>query len=214
MSDRQPIFQTGPLDTARVEAFSDGVLAVVITLLVLDLKIPPGVHADPEVWGAVADLAPALGAWVVSFAFVLTFWVNHHYFFSSLKYTDRGLLWLNGLFLLTVALIPFPTALVGAHPGLTAPLVLLSAAMLATSLSFSIMRYYANFHGRLLRHPPTAAEASRAMRHSLSAPVLYGLAIVMAFIWPPGAILAQIVVLLVFFLRSPGHPHVAETSDP
>jgi hypothetical protein len=64
----------------------------------------------------------------------------------------------------------------------------------------SLRRWCAtNFHGRLLWHPPTAAEAGRAMRHSLSAAELYGLATVMAFVWPPGPILAQIVVPLVFF---------------
>ena len=106
---RRAIFHTGPLGTDRVEAFSDGVLAVVITLLVLDVKLPSGLSTDAALWAALVHITPVLGAWVVSFAFVLVFWVNHHYFFASLKKTDRGLLWLNGVFLLTITLIPFPT---------------------------------------------------------------------------------------------------------
>lgn len=144
---------------------------------------------------------------MISFAFILTFWVSHHYFFSSLRKTDRGLLWLNGLFLLTVTLIPLPTALVGAHPGWSAPLALLSGAMLMTALSFSAMRFYASFHGRLLEQPLTPDEAWRAMFRSLIGPALYTVAIALAFIWPPGSILAQVAVLLFFFLRSAGHQH-------
>jgi uncharacterized membrane protein len=205
--NRRSIFRTGPLEANRVEAFSDGVLAVIITLLVLDIKIPPGHRSEAELWQAIAALLPILIAWVVSFAFILTFWVNHHYFFSSLEKVDRGLLWLNGLFLLCVALIPFPTALVGEYPGQTPPLALLSTVMMLTALSFSSMRYYASFHAGLIReaaHPP---RAKSAMTQSLAAPMLYALAIGMSFVWPPGAILIQVGVMLLFFFRSPGHHH-------
>jgi len=80
--------------------------------------------------------------------------------------------------------------------------------MLATSLSFSLMRFYASFHGRLLERPLTRQEAWQAMFRSLIGPVLYTIAIALAFIWPPGSILAQVAVLLFFFSRSPGHRHV------
>jgi len=203
--NRRSIFRTGPLEANRVEAFSDGVLAVIITLLVLDIKIPPGHRSEAELWRAIAALFPILIAWIVSFAFILTFWVNHHYFFSSLAKVDRGLLWLNGLFVLCVALIPFPTALVGEYPGQTPPLALLSAVMMLTALSFSWMRYYASFQAHLIRAPLSPARAKRAMIQSIAAPTLYALAIGMSFVWPPGAILIQVGVMLLFFFRSPGH---------
>ena len=199
----EPIFRTGHISSTRVEAFSDGVLAVAITLLVLEVRLPDGLRSEPELWEAVRHILPALGAWAVSFAFVLTFWVNHHYFFASLKHTDRGLLWLNGLFLLTVNLIPFPTALVGHYPGFTAPLALLSGAMMATSLSFAVMRLYASFHAQLLRDHIDLRQAKRAMIQSGIAPLLYALAVVVAFVSPPGSIAIQIGVVLLFFLRSP-----------
>lgn len=203
MNQRQPIFRTGPLETSRVEAFSDGVLAVVITLLVLEVKLPPGHRTETELWLSIVGLLPILGAWVTSFAFVLTFWVNHHYFFSSLKNVDRGLLWLNGMFLLTVALIPFPTALVGEYPGMTPPLVLLSLVMLLTSLSFAAMRFYASFHGRLLKETLSDQQVMRGMVQSGIAPLLYLVALATAFFWPLGSILIQVGVLVLFFLRSP-----------
>jgi uncharacterized membrane protein len=209
---RPAIFRTGPLATSRVEAFSDGVLAVVITLLVLEVKLPSDLKTEAALWRAVLNIAPVLAAWAVSFAFVLTFWVNHHYFFASLKSTDRGLLWLNGFFLLTIALIPFPTALVGEYPGFAAPLALLSGAMMLTSLSFAFMRFYASFHGRMLRGNVDDHTARAGMIQSAAAPLLYLAALALAFVWPPGSIAVQVLVLFVFFLRSPGR-HATETLE-
>jgi uncharacterized membrane protein len=215
MRPGRSIFRTGALPTSRVEAFSDGVLAVVITLLVLDVKLPAGLTTDAALWAAVIHIAPVLAAWVVSFAFVLTFWVSHHYFFASLKHTDRGVLWLNGVFLLTITMIPFPTGLVGQYPGFTAPLALLSAVMMATSLSFALMRLYASFHGRLLRDHIDKNQARTAMLQSAIAPILYAAAVGLSFVWPLGAIGIQVLVLAIFFTRSPSRHAVvdAETWD-
>jgi uncharacterized membrane protein len=207
VAKRLAIFRTGALETGRVEAFSDGVMAVAITLLVLGIQLPADLKTDAALWAAIGRIVPALATWVVSFAFVLTFWVSHHYFFAGLKKTDRGLLWLNGLFLLCITLVPFPTGLVGLYPGFTAPLALLSGVMLLTSLSFAAMRFYASFHGRLLRDELSEGEARTAMLQSAVAPVLYALAVGLSFLWPPGAMGIQILVLALFFLRSASrHP--------
>jgi uncharacterized membrane protein len=200
---RRAIFRTGPLGTGRLEAFSDGVLAVVATLLVLDVRLPPNLKDDASIWIALGHIAPILAAWAVSFAFVLTFWVSHHYFMASLRNVDRGLLWLNGLFLLSMSLIPFPTGLVGQHPGLKAPLVLLSIVMLLASSSFALMRGYASFYGRLLHEHVSPAQAASGMVHGALGPLLYLLAVAFALVWPPGAIAIQVLVLVIFFLRSP-----------
>lgn len=197
------VFRTGILSTGRVEAFSDGVLAVVITLLVLDVKLSAGLTTDAELWRALRHIIPALGAWAVSFAFVLTFWVSHHYFFASLKHADRGLLWLNGFFLLCITLIPFPTGLVGEYPDLKAPLALLSGAMMLASLSFAMMRLYATVHARLLKEHISSRQMRASMAQSAIAPVLYAIATALSFVWSPGAIAIQVLVLLLFFLRSP-----------
>src|SRR6516165_1605224 len=86
---RKSIFRTGAIAKNRLEAFSDGVLAFVITLLVLEVKLPPDLGSETEIWNALVRLAPAFLAWVVSFVFVLVFWVNHHYLIASLKHADR-----------------------------------------------------------------------------------------------------------------------------
>jgi uncharacterized membrane protein len=100
-------------------------------------------------------------------------------------------------------LIPFPTGLVGEYAGFTAPLALLSVAMMLTSLSFALMRLYATFHGRLRKDHIDAHQAMKAMIQSGVAPLLYALAIALAFVWPSGAIIIQVLVLVIFFLRSP-----------
>lgn len=202
---RAPIFRTERLETNRVEAFSDGVIAVAITLLVLDVKLPEGLDDNAAIWAALQHNVPVLGAWVVSFAFVLTIWINHHDFFSSLKGVDRGLMWLNGLFLLFVTLIPFPTKLVGQYPGQSAPLAMLGLVMTACSAAFALMRIYATFQGRLMRDQIDRRQARAAVWRSLAAPVLYGGAAALAFVWTPGAIAMQVAVLSLFIVRSPGH---------
>jgi len=202
------ILRTGAAETGRVEAFSDGVLAIVITLLVLNIEIPdqlgPG---DAALWQALAQQLPMLGAWALSFFFVLVFWVAHHYFFRQLANIDRGLLWLNGLFLFAISFTPFPTALLGLYPGRSASATLLSGAMFATAGSFSLMRWYATRHARLFR-PEHAAQAQRAMRRSLLGPGLYFAAIVAAQWAVPVSIAIQVAVPLLFFL--PVRPAVAK----
>jgi uncharacterized membrane protein len=200
---RPAIFRVGSLSTACIEAFSDGVMAVALTLLVLNVKLPSGLASNAELWRALWAAAPALGSWVVSFAFVLVFWVNHHYFFASLRAADRGLMWLNGLFLLTITLVPVPTGLVGQYPGFSSPLAMLSFVMMLTALSFTAMRLYASFHSRLLREHIDDAQAQAALRLSAISPALYAAAFGLAFVWPPAAIAIQVLVLAFFFLRSP-----------
>lgn len=200
---RAPLFRTGAIEKNRLEAFSDGVIAIVITLLVLEVKAPEGLPDEAALWHALAHLAPVVAAWVVSFFFVLVFWVNHHYFIANLRAADCGLLWLNGLFLLCVSATPFPTGLVGAYPGTTPPLLLLSLSMCATSLAFAAMRFYASFAGKLTREHLGRDELRRAMRISGIAPALYLVAAALAFLWKPGSLILQALVPLLFFLRSP-----------
>jgi uncharacterized membrane protein len=208
MAPRFAIFRGGELSTDRVVAFSDGVLAVALTLLVLDLKLPPGLGTEAALWTAVLHLAPAFAAWVVSFTFVITIWINHHYFFDTVRVADRGLLWLNGLLLLGVSLIPFPTGLIGEYPGFAAPLALLSGTMLFGSLTFASMRYYASFRSHLMREAIDEARARAAMRRTLIGPALYAAALALAFVWPPGAVGMQ-VVALAFFIFGPPNVHTA-----
>ena len=202
------IFRTGESETNRVEAFSDGVLAIVITLLVLEIKVPHvPQHDDGLQWAALAVLVPKIAAWVISFVFVLVFWVAHHYLFNSLRKVDRGLLWINGLFLLFMSFVPFPTALAGEYPASTPPLALLSGTMLGAAASFSAMRLYV-LRGHGLIAPEEKAAARTALRRSLIAPAMYACGLAAAFFVPWLAIAVQLLVPVIFFLpaRAAGEP--------
>jgi uncharacterized membrane protein len=197
---KQSFFRIGESETNRVEAFSDGVLAIVITLLVLEIKVPHLAHHDDGAqWAALAELVPKIAAWVISFVFVLVFWVAHHYLFNSLQKVDRGLLWLNGLFLLFMSFVPFPTALAGEYPVSTPPLVLLSGTMLGAATSFSAIRVYVlRGHGLIASDGKPAARI--ALRRSLLAPTLYAIGFIAAFLIPWLSIAVQVLVPIIFFL--------------
>jgi uncharacterized membrane protein len=193
------ILRTGRADTSRVEAFSDSVLAIVITLLVLEIKIPQSAAGDEAaLWRAIASQLPMIGAWVVSFYFVLVFWVAHHYFFGLLRQVDRGLLWLNGLFLLAICFMPFPTALGGQYPASRPATLLLSCTMFLTAFVFSAMRWYATFHAGLVE-AKDLSQAEALFKRSLMAPSLYLGSIAFALFYPPAAIAIQILVPTLFF---------------
>jgi uncharacterized membrane protein len=193
------MFRSGEAETARVEAFSDGVLAIVITLLVLDIKVPHVAAENAALWTALFHLLPTIGAWVVSFLFVLVFWVAHHYLFTGLRKVDRGLLWLNGLFLLFMSFMPFPTEFAGDYPLASPPLALLSGTMFGAAASFTIMRIYVlNGHGFIA---PEARPAARvALKRSALAPLLYAASFVSAFLEPRvSAGLLTLVPIIYFF---------------
>jgi TMEM175 potassium channel family protein len=100
-------------ETGRIEAFSDGVYAIAITLLILDLKVP--MTQQGQLGAALLGQWPSYFAFFVSFAFTGIMWVNHHRLFNHIRRSDNRLLFLNLLLLLGVTFVPFPTALLAAH---------------------------------------------------------------------------------------------------
>jgi TMEM175 potassium channel family protein len=101
----------------RLEAFCDGVFAIALTLLIIDIKIPPSeeIGTTRELWLALRHLGPSIGAFVLSFAIILITWVNHHRFFRLVNRSSGPFVYANGFLLLTVVFMPFPTALVGEY---------------------------------------------------------------------------------------------------
>src|SRR4051812_39389248 len=96
-------------ETGRVEAFSDGVFAIAITLLILDLNVPDWSDSGPGLFKSLVILWPSYLAFLTSFATIGVMWVNHHRIFTHVKHSDNMLLLLNGLLLLGVTIVPFPT---------------------------------------------------------------------------------------------------------
>ncbi|MEZ5427956.1 MAG: TMEM175 family protein [Pyrinomonadaceae bacterium] len=129
---------------SRVEAFSDGVFAIIITLLVLEIKVPhietPG--SINELATALWHLAPKFIAWVISFPIIGVIWVNHHRIFESLKQIDHNLFWLNANLLLWTSFIPFPTALLGDYPDNKLAVSFFGVANAMMGIAFLLIRLY------------------------------------------------------------------------
>jgi uncharacterized membrane protein len=142
-------------ETGRTEAFSDGVLAIAVTLLVLDLHVPPINALQEPLAVALAQEWPAYAAYVTSFLIIGIIWVNHHAVFELIGRVDRSVLFLNLLLLMAVVAFPFVTALLseyllaGNGNARSAALVY-SAVMLAMSFGFAVLYSYVALHPVLL----------------------------------------------------------------
>ena len=149
MSETRP---TSGLNTNRIEAFSDGVFAVAITLLVLNLQVPELAASvvSQELVAKLIELWPKLLIYVLSFVIVGIYWVAHHNSFHYIKRSDRTLLWLNLLLLLCIVFIPFPTALVGEYPQQQISLVIYGGTLVITGLVLQLLWWYATSGYRLV----------------------------------------------------------------
>jgi uncharacterized membrane protein len=155
------------MTTTRLEAFSDGVFAIAITLLVIELR-PPEVERGSELAGALWDLWPGYFAYLVSFVTIGVMWLNHHRIFTQVRAVDGPLLLLNLHLLLWVALIPFPTAVVADYladggDGARTALVFYSAVFLLAGVAFGLLFGWITRDDRLLERPPRP-EVVRAAR--------------------------------------------------
>ena len=124
-------------ETARLEAFSDGVFAIAITLLILEIKIPSSGTGDLA--QELARQWPSYLAFIISFAFIGIMWINHHRLFTHIRRTDDMLLIINLGFMFGVCIIPFTTAVLAAHlghPGARTAVVVYDSAYLCISVFF------------------------------------------------------------------------------
>lgn len=134
----------------RLETCSDGVFAIAITLLVLDIKLPEGSSAGLS--HALMESLPRVAAYVMSFAIIGLYWISHHRSFQLIAKVDGAVFWLNLLLLLLVSFIPFPTALLGRYPNEALPIVIYGLTLIAcNAVGLGLMAY-------LLRHPHLVAQ--------------------------------------------------------
>ena len=174
----------GPKETGRVEAFSDGVFAIAITLLVLDLKVPKVAELGARsLWPAIAAQWPTFLAYLASFATILVMWVNHHRMFNWIHRTDDVSLFLNGLLLLFVTFVPFPTSLVATY--LTSPQGRSAAAIYAgtyeaLAIVFNLLWNHVARDGRLLGAHASPTQLRAITRQYRTGPILYVGALVLA----------------------------------
>jgi uncharacterized membrane protein len=170
----------------RLEAFSDGVLAIIITIMVLELKVPHGgdLHALIPVW-------PIFLSYVLSFVYVGIYWNNHHHLLHATQLVGGGVMWANLSLLFCLSLIPVVTGWVGDHPHATWPAAFYGAVLLLCSLAWLILE-----KAIIARNGPES-EVAQAMRHDWKTKLsglLYVVGIGLSFV---RAWVAQVVYALV-----------------
>jgi len=143
-------------ETARVEAFSDGVFAIAITLLILEIKVPKvDMHtSNSQLFTSLMSLWPSYFAFLLSFTAVLIMWINHHGFFKYLKNINSGFLYANGFLLLMVTFIPFPTAVLAEHINSSAANVASAfycGTMVLVSVAYNVLWFTTAYKRALIR---------------------------------------------------------------
>jgi uncharacterized membrane protein len=188
-------------DTSRIETFSDGVFAIAITLLVLELHVPqlePGEH----LWPALLHEWPQFGAYLTSFAILGIMWVNHHSMFRQIQRADRGLMFLNLFLLLWTALLPFPTNLFAEYLQDDSINANVAAAVYSTNLTLAAIAFSAIWwhvlRNHLVDHDLDRRQQRKAvMRFSLGT-VIYAATIGLSFVSAPLTLLVQFLLAVYY----------------
>lgn len=189
------------METGRLETFSDGVFAIAITLLVLEIVVPH-LEEPGELGQALLDLWPSYLAYATSFLTIGIMWVNHHTVFRQLRETDHRFLFINLGLLMLIAFVPFPTTLLAdyAWGGDGEPAALAYGTTLTiTAVFYNLLWRYAAWNHRLLRPDCDPVEVSGISRAYLPGPFMYGAATLVALVSPEAsaALFLAIAVLYV-----------------
>jgi uncharacterized membrane protein len=176
-------------ETGRIEAFSDGVFAIAITLLVLAIKVPKAADlgADGNLLSALLALWPHYLAFLTSFATILAQWVNHHRIFTFIQRSDHTFLYWNGVVLLLVTFLPFPTALLAEyllHPEAKVAGAFFSGTFVAIALAFKGLWHYASKNKKLLGFGRSAdsADVEQITKQLRFGPLMYLAAFAVSFV--------------------------------
>lgn len=197
-------------ETARIEAFSDGVFAVAATLLVLDLKVPHDVAGGQGLVRALAAQWPSYLAFVTSFAFIGIMWINHHRLFTLIRRSDNLLLIFNGLLLLGVTVVPFVTAVVAEYiprDGAAVAAAVYSGTYTVVAVFFNLLWRHASHKNRLLDRKADPGMIDAITRGYRFGPLLYLVTFVLAFVSVPAS-LAMNLALAIFFALPSQNPLV------
>jgi uncharacterized membrane protein len=160
----------------RLTAFSDGVIAIIITIMVLELKVPQG--SD---WSALASLAPVFASYVLSFLYLAIYWNNHHHLMNTATRVNGVILWANMHLLFWLSLIPFATGWMGENQFASLPTALYGMTMLMPAVAYYLLQLaIVAHHGDA---SPLAKALGRDVKGKIS-PVLYFAASVLAFFVP------------------------------
>jgi uncharacterized membrane protein len=186
-------------DRDRIVNLSDGVFAIAITLLVLDIRAPdiPQNMVSSQLPGALLSLWPKYLSYVLSFVGISAFWLIHHSIFRPIMSYDRTLLYLNFLFLLVLAFLPFPTSLLGEYGDRQLPVAIYAATLAVGRLLLTALHWYSSRNDRLLDEPQDPATVRFFLIRGLTIPAIFLLSIVVSFFSVSVAIWMWLVMLVV-----------------
>jgi uncharacterized membrane protein len=176
----------------RLEAFSDGVLAIIITIMVLELRPPEGIS-----FASLRPLIPRILSYVMSFAFVGIYWNNHHHLLHTVKKVNGGILWANLNLLFWLSLIPFTTAWMGEHNFAGPPVALYGIVLLMAAIAYFILvQFILHRHGK-------ESVLARAIGNDFKGKIsvgIYALSIVFAFFIPLVALILYALVAVMWLI--------------
>lgn len=180
------------MSTNRLEAFSDGVLAIIITIMVLELRSPDGTDLS-----ALAELLPVLVSYMLSFVVIGIYWNNHHHLLHATKHVNGAIMWTNLFLLFCLSLLPFTTAWMGAHPGAQWPAVLYGVSLLMPGFAFRLLvSAIIGLHGR----DSAIGKAIGSDVKGFASLFLYTAAIIVAFFNPWISYAIYALVAMVWFI--------------
>lgn len=209
-------------ETGRLEGFSDGVIAVAITLLVLSLQAPPKILDDPALLSWLGHQLPNYLAFVTSFATIGVMWMNHHRMFSYIRRIDATLMLLNLLLLLFIVFIPFPTDLVAQYlfsPDHLYAALLFNGTYVGLAICFNVLFRYAVRENRLLGKHVNQHEVEAMKRQYRYGPLIYLITFGMTWISVPASLIMNLLLAVFFAIparkqRSRSQPDASASLDP
>ena len=195
------------MEKSRIAALVDGIFAVAMTLLVLDLKLPEGVKIsnDAEAWRQLVELKSRFSTYILSFIVLAMLWIGHHSLFHFVRRVNRGLLWLNLLFLLFITLLPFSTNLLSGHSPLRIPVAVYGANLLLLLLSSLLHLRYLARHRELSHDHLTPSWIANVRQRTAIPAVIAAVSIAISFFNPSLALSAYWLLIVFHFL--PGRHH-------
>jgi len=180
------------MESNRLQAFSDGVIAIIITIMVLELHAPPG-----DDLAALGQAAPTLLAYVLSFAILAIYWNNHHHLLHAARSINASIMWANMHLLFWLSLIPYATSWLGHHYTASTPTAVYGALMVCCAIAYTILQI------AIVRHVGRDSLLASRLGNDIKGKISiagYALAIPMAFIAPYASDILFVAVALMWFI--------------
>lgn len=183
------------MEKSRLEAFSDGVIAIIITIMVLELKVPSGAHATDI--KSLLPLVPVFVSYLLSFIYVGIYWNNHHHTMQAVETVNGTILWANMHLLFWLSLVPFVTAWMGENDFARWPVTCYGVVLIMNAIAYGLLML------TLIRHHGRDSLLARAIGHDRKGNIsigIYATAIALAWVNPTISFALYILVACIWFI--------------